>query len=87
MRTDKVSLKSSLKHRLFVIRRVAQQIPKTKLMNIEHSLWMSKLRYGLQLCTKVQLNNEERKPALMKTLQLTQNRLLIYNTYKSPNIR
>ena len=34
------------------------------------------LRYGLQLCTTVQLNTEERKPALMKTLQLTQKCLL-----------
>ena len=69
-------LKSSLNHRLFVIRRVAQKIPKNKLMNIVHSLWISKLRYGLQLCTKVQLNIEEKKTATMKTLQLTQNRLL-----------
>ena len=68
-------LKSSLNQRLFVLRRVAQQIPRSKLLNVVHSLWMSKLRYGLQLCTKVQLSNEERKPALMKTLQLTQNRL------------
>jgi hypothetical protein len=45
-------------------------------MNIVHSLWVSKLRYGLQLCTKVQLTPEERKSTLMKSLQLTQNRLL-----------
>ena len=45
-------------------------------MNIVHSLWVSKLRYSLQLCTKVQKKPEERKPALMKSLQLTQNRLL-----------
>ena len=70
------SLKSSLNQRLFVLRRVANQIPKSKLMGIVHSLWISKLRYGLQLCTKVQQSSEERKPALMKTLQLTQNRLL-----------
>ena len=70
------SLTTSLNHRLFVIRRVSQHIPKCKMMNIVHSLWISKLRYGLQLCTKVQLSPEERKPALMKSLQLTQNRLL-----------
>ena len=45
-------------------------------MSVVHSLWISKLRYGLQLCSKVQLSNEERVPALMKTLQTTQNRLL-----------
>ena len=46
------------------------------MMNVVHSLWVSKLRYGLQLCTRVQLTTEERKPALMKSLQQTQNRLL-----------
>ena len=45
-------LKSSLNQRLFVIRRVAKQIPSAKIMCIVHSLWVSKLRYGLQLCTK-----------------------------------
>ena len=34
------------------------------------------VRYGLQLCSRVQIGVEERKCALMKTLQLTQNRLL-----------
>ena len=45
-------------------------------MNIVHSLWVSKLRYGLQLCVRVLLNEEERKSKALKTLQLTQNRLL-----------
>ena len=44
------SLMSSLNQRLFIIRRVSQHIPKCKIMNIVHSLWVSKLRYGLQLC-------------------------------------
>ena len=70
------SLISSLNQRLFIIRRISQHIPKSKLMNIVHSLWVSKLRYGLQLCTTVQQKEEERKPALMKSLQQTQNRLL-----------
>ena len=67
------SLKSSLNSRLFIIRRIARQIPKTKIISIVHSLWVSKLRYGLQLCTKVFLPEDERKAA---SLQLTQNRLL-----------
>ena len=45
-------------------------------MNVVHSLWTSKLRYGLQLYTSVQLNSEETKSSTMKSLQLTQNRLL-----------
>ena len=70
------SLKSSLNSRLFIIRRIARQIPKTKIINIVHSLWVSKLRYGLQLCTKVFLPEDERKAASLTSLQLTQNRLL-----------
>ena len=45
-------------------------------MSIVHSLWISKLRYGLQLCSKVRMCEEDTKPAYMKELQLTQNRLL-----------
>ena len=30
-------------------------------MTVVHSLWVSKLRYGLQLCTRVQQTNEEKK--------------------------
>ena len=41
-----------------------------------HSLWMSKLRYGLQLCHKVRLIDGDKTSALMTSLQLTQNRLL-----------
>ena len=67
---------TSLNHRLFIIRRIAQQIPQNKLMSVVHSLWISKLRYGLQLYSKVQLTNADKVPALMKALQITQNRLL-----------
>ena len=69
-------LKASLNQRQFLIRRIKHQLPKNKLMNVVHSLWTSKLRYGLQLYTSVQLNSEETKSSTMKSLQLTQNRLL-----------
>ena len=45
-------------------------------MSIVHSLWISKLRYGLQLCTKVRLMENDPTTANMKALQLTQNRML-----------
>ena len=45
-------------------------------MSIVHSLWISKLRYGLQLFTKVVVSEEERRSAALKSLQITQNRLL-----------
>ena len=70
------SLKSSLNQRLFVIRRISCQIPKNKIMSVVHSLWVSKLRYGLQLCSKVRFTEEEPNTKCMKSLQLTQNRLL-----------
>ena len=69
-------LKSSLNQRLFIIRRIARQIPRSKLMNIVHSLWMSKLRYGLQLCIKVRLTDTDTTTNTNKTLQQTQNRML-----------
>ena len=70
------TLRNALNQRLFVIRRVQRQIPQDKVMGVVHSLWLSKLRYGLQLCTRIQLTNDEKKCELMKSLQLTQNRML-----------
>ena len=69
-------LKSALNRRLFVIRRIKRQIPTDKLMTIVHSLWVSKIRYGLQLCTKVYTNADTTRSGPMKSLQLTQNRML-----------
>ena len=45
-------------------------------MSVVHCLWVSKLRYGLQLCTKVRLAESDPTPVLLKSLQVTQNRLL-----------
>jgi hypothetical protein len=70
------TLKTALNQRLFVIRRIKRQLPKEKVMTVVHSLWVSKLRYGLQLCTKVQIRTDDKKSSAMKSLQLTQNRML-----------
>ena len=70
------TLKTGLNQRLFVIRRIAQHLPREKLLTVVHSLWISKLRYGLQLCSKVRLNELEPKTELMKSLQIAQNRML-----------
>ena len=67
---------TSLNHRLFVIRRIQNQLPKDKLLCVVHSLWMSRLRYGLQLYTKSVLTEEENRSPILKALQLTQNRML-----------
>ena len=70
------SLKTSLNQRLFVIRRVMRQIPREKLMTIVHSLWMSKLSYGLHLCTWVRQAESTPKSEFAKSLQITQFRML-----------
>ena len=70
------TVRTSLNQRLFVIRRIARQIPRDKLINVLHSLCVSKLRYGLQLCTTTRITPEEKRSANGKNLQLTQNRML-----------
>ena len=70
------AIRTSLNQRLFVIRRIARQIPRDKLINVVHSLWISKLRYGLQLCTTTRITTDETRSANEKNLQLTQNRML-----------
>ena len=81
----KDGLIKSLNKRLFAIGRVANQIPRKKLTQLAHALWMSKLRYGLQLCTNVRIDPTEKRNGNMKSLQIVQNklmRLLINAPYK-----
>ena len=42
-----------LNQRMFAIRRITNHIPKDKVRHVINSIWMSKLRYGLQLTHKV----------------------------------
>ena len=74
--THYTNLRNALNFRLFQIRRIANQIPKDKIMRVVHSIWMSKLRYGLQLCAITRDKEEDSKNTEMKTIQVTQNRLL-----------
>ena len=67
---------TSLNQRLFVIRRIQNQLPKDKLLCVVHSLWMSRLRYGLQLYSRSVLKEEDPRSSTLKTLQITQNRML-----------
>ena len=69
-------LEKSLNQRLFLIRRISRQIPHDKIIGIVHCLWMSKLRYGLQLCTKTRLLSTDKTQISLKSLQSTQNRML-----------
>ena len=72
----KNGLISSLNKRLFVIRRVSNHIPQTKLLQLAHAIWMSKLRYGLQLCSNVRTESTEPKNGNLKPVQVSQNKLM-----------
>ena len=67
---------SALNKRTFTIRRISNQIPKEKVINVVHSLWMSKLRNGLQLCNKVRIEKEETSNANMKSVQIAMNKMV-----------
>ena len=72
----KNGLISSLEKRTFAIRRISNQIPKTQLMRIVQGLWMSKLRYGLQLCNSVRISSEDTQSGNMKATQTAQNKMI-----------
>ena len=72
----KNGLISSLNHRLFLIRRIEKQIPEENLKKVVDSLWNSKLRYGLQLCTQVRMTDEDKKSQNLKLTQIAQNKML-----------
>ena len=57
-------LVNALNHRMFTIRRIRIQIPKKDVIKIVQSLWMSKLRYGLQFCCQVRTKNDD--PIIIK---------------------
>ena len=64
----------SLNSRLFIIKRLSNYICKERLKRVADSLYMSKLRYGVQLCGKVRLSEDEPKNLLLSSLQITQNK-------------
>ena len=72
----KKGLLKALNQRLFALRRVANHIPKDKLRHVASSLWMSKVRYGLQLTHKVRLTEEDKKNKDLKATQIAQNKML-----------
>ena len=72
----KKGLLQSLNQRLFAIRRISNHIPKNKVRRVVDSIWMSKLRYGLQLTQRVRLEEEERKSKNIKATQIAQNKVL-----------
>ena len=70
------SLLNSLNKRTFAIRRISNKIPKIEVIKVVQSIWMSKLRYGLQLCNQVRTKTEDPTNSLMKSVQVAQNKML-----------
>ena len=67
---------SALSQRLYLIRRLKNQVSKERLAKIADSLWTSKARYGLQLYGQVRLSEEDVLSGTMANLQQAQNNLL-----------
>jgi hypothetical protein len=59
-----------------MVKRISNHISKKKLRKVVDSLWTSKLRYGLQLCTEVRLTEEQSKIQYMTMAQGSQNKTL-----------
>ena len=74
--SGKNGLISSLNKRLFALKRVSHFIPNDKMIQLAHALWVSKLRYGLQLCSNVRTLETDPKNINMKAAQVAQNKLL-----------
>ena len=64
---------SSLKSRLYLLKRLARVICKEKLKKVADSLYTSTIRYGIQLFGKVRLNKSDPTDSLLESLQVTQN--------------
>ena len=67
---------NALNKRTFALRKIAAQIPHKNIIKVVQSLWMSKLRYGLQLCNRVRLTENDPKNTSMMALQVAQNKML-----------
>ena len=69
------SLISALNTRLFLIKRMSNFISKDRLRKIADSLYMSKIRYGVQLFGNVRMKNDDVEQKLLGSIQVAQNKL------------
>ena len=67
---------SSLNQRLFLIRRLQNVMNNKALIKIADGIFMSKIRYGLQLLGKVRLAKEDPSNEVLSAIQLSQNKLV-----------
>ena len=74
----KGGLISSLNSRLFMIKRLRNEVNDESLKKLANSLYTSKLRYGLSMFGKIWWTNEDSTTKELKDLQLNQNKMLRY---------
>ena len=67
---------SSLNSRLYIVRRLMSHLSLESVKKVVDGLFISKIRYGLQLLGKVRLTNDDPECANIKAIQLVQNKLL-----------
>ena len=66
----------SLNSRLYLLKRLKNNINSERLRRVADSIWTSKLRYGLQLYAKVRSQESDTTNVLMSKLQVSQNKML-----------
>ena len=69
------SLVSALNSRLYLIKRLSNSIEMKRLKKIADSLYMSKIRYGIQLYGRVRTTAVETEQKLIGSIQVAQNKL------------
>ena len=72
---DPGGLIPTLNKRLFLIRRLKNQLGKRELKKVAESLYISKLRYGAQLLGKIRWSEEDPKTADLRSIQVTFNKM------------
>ena len=69
---------SSLSSRMFIVKRIQNQVGKKSIKKIVDSLYMSKIRYGLPLFGKIKWKENDTQEKWLTDLQLNQNKMLRY---------
>ena len=65
----------NLNKRLFQLRRLRNHLSEECIKRVSDSIYTSKIRYGLQLFSKVRWSESEQKDGVMMDLQKTQNKM------------
>ena len=75
--TDHLSkLEGYLRQRLFTLRRIEQQIPRSLLKRVADGIFMSKLRYGIAIMWPVRIKESDPEPSAIKGVKVVFNDML-----------